>query len=99
MIWSEAISLIPVVVYFAIRSLPTKSEKDMGPVWSSILLFSGMALSRVGLYGFDLAELQIIQEFTSVGASSTQANMIMGQQLALENVFDMGKVWNILSLA
>ena len=56
---------------------------DGAGITSTVLLFLGMALSRVGLWSFDLAETQIIQE----GAPNDRAGLISGFQYSLCNVF------------
>lgn len=59
----------------------------------TVLLFVGMALSRVGLWSFDLAETQIIQE----GSPNEEAGLISGFQYSLCNIF--GKLNSNGSLA
>jgi hypothetical protein len=49
----------------------------------TVLLFLGMALSRIGLWAFDLAQTQIIQE----DSPNDQAGLISGFQYSLCNVF------------
>ncbi|KAG2177441.1 hypothetical protein INT44_007952 [Umbelopsis vinacea] len=74
-IWSQVFCLLPVVLAFYID--------DGAGITSTVLLFLGMALSRVGLWSFDLAETQIIQE----GAPNDRAGLISGFQYSLCNVF------------
>lgn len=74
-IWSQVFCLLPVVLAFYIN--------DGAGITSTVLLFLGMALSRVGLWSFDLAETQIIQE----GAPNDRAGLISGFQYSLCNVF------------
>ncbi|KAF9345895.1 hypothetical protein BGX26_002632 [Mortierella sp. AD094] len=52
---------------------------------TSILLFGGMAASRLGLWMFDIAENLILQEYTA----STHITSITGWQYSLCNLFDL----------
>lgn len=74
-IWSQVFCLLPVALAFYING-------GSGTV-PTILLFVGMALSRIGLWSFDLAETQIIQE----GSPNEEAGLISGFQYSLCNVF------------
>ncbi|GAB5590738.1 hypothetical protein Unana1_05638 [Umbelopsis nana] len=76
-IWSQVFCLLPVIMAFYING-------GSGTV-PTVLLFVGMALSRVGLWSFDLAETQIIQE----GSPNEEAGLISGFQYSLCNIFDM----------
>ncbi|KAF9279242.1 hypothetical protein BGZ74_002904 [Mortierella antarctica] len=52
---------------------------------TSILLFGGMAASRLGLWMFDIAENLILQEYTA----STHITSITGWQYSVCNLFDL----------
>jgi len=52
---------------------------------TSILLFGGMAASRLGLWMFDIAENLILQEYTQ----SIHITSIAGWQYSLCNLFDL----------
>lgn len=56
---SEVVTLIPAVLAFFVRAPP---DGERGPGWNDALLFSGMALSRIGLWSFDLCQLKELQE-------------------------------------
>ncbi|KAF9432598.1 hypothetical protein BGZ76_010580 [Entomortierella beljakovae] len=75
-IWQLAISLVAVVV-----ALTNQLDYTV----TSILLFGGMALSRVGLWMFDIAENLILQEYTS----SSEITSITGWQYSMCNFFDL----------
>ncbi|KII95449.1 hypothetical protein PLICRDRAFT_48408 [Plicaturopsis crispa FD-325 SS-3] len=57
-IWSELISLIPVVLSFF---LSAPRAGDRGTTWNAVLLFGGMAISRIWLWAFDLCQLKELQ--------------------------------------
>jgi iron-regulated transporter 1 len=57
------------------------------PAWNGALLFGGMAASRVGLWSFDLAQLQMVQEALS---THPRRNSLMALQVSLQNLFDLG---------
>ncbi|KAF9372682.1 hypothetical protein CPB97_001083 [Podila verticillata] len=52
---------------------------------TSILLFGGMAASRLGLWMFDIAENLILQEYTA----SSHITSISGWQYSMSNLFDL----------
>lgn len=52
-LWSEVLSLVPVVVL--LFALPQANT------YSDIGFFAALACSRVGLYAFDLVQMQILQ--------------------------------------
>lgn len=54
---SELLCLAPVLATFYIAMPPISG----GPVWAEVLLFGGMAASRIGLWAFDLCQLQELQ--------------------------------------
>ncbi|EUC66167.1 iron-regulated transporter, putative [Rhizoctonia solani AG-3 Rhs1AP] len=82
-IWSEALSLVPTVVCLFIGIDGRKR-----PVWNSVLLFTGMALSRIGLWSFDLAQLTQLQKAL---AHHPRQNTISALQYSLQNIFDLGQ--------
>ena len=55
------------------------------PTTTSVLLFGGVAASRLGLWMFDLAESLILQEYTS----SSHITSITGWQYSMCNLFDL----------
>lgn len=55
---------------------------------SALLLFGGMALSRIGLWSFDLIQLQMLQESL---ANHSRQNALTALQVSLQNVFDLAK--------
>ncbi|KAI9090874.1 Ferroporti-1 [Phlyctochytrium arcticum] len=74
-IWTEFIFLIPVAVSFWIMD-----DKSI----AGILLFTGAIASRLGLWTFDLAQTQIMQERVDI----TESGLINGMQTSLQNAFD-----------
>ncbi|KAG8734912.1 hypothetical protein FRC10_011215 [Ceratobasidium sp. 414] len=80
-IGSEAITLVPTVLCLYIGV-----NERRRPVWSSALLFAGMALSRIGLWAFDLAQLTQLQKAL---AHHPHQNMLSALQFSLQNVFDL----------
>ncbi|KAL9933700.1 hypothetical protein V8E36_007358 [Tilletia maclaganii] len=57
------------------------------PAWNGALLFSGIAISRIGLWSFDLAQLAQVQRALD---RVERKNALMGLQFALQNFFDLG---------
>ncbi|GAA5950123.1 hypothetical protein JCM3765_004204 [Sporobolomyces pararoseus] len=84
-IWSEVVTLIPAVLAFFIQ--PPKTGSRALP-YNSALLFTGMALSRVGLWSFDLCQLKELQEALN---DHPRKNTIMALQFSLQNVLDLIK--------
>ncbi|KZV77232.1 hypothetical protein PENSPDRAFT_568606 [Peniophora sp. CONT] len=76
-IWSEVLALVPTVV-----SLFLDTRRHRAP-WSAALLFGGMALSRIGLWSFDLAQLAQLQLALD---AHPRANTLAALQIALQNV-------------
>ncbi|ORX92577.1 hypothetical protein K493DRAFT_225311, partial [Basidiobolus meristosporus CBS 931.73] len=76
-IWSQVITLIPVVAAF------------LGPptLLAKVMLFGGMALSRIGLWSFDLSQVHIVQS----QVANEDAGRINGLQHSLCNVFDLAQ--------
>jgi iron-regulated transporter 1 len=89
---SQILSLVPVVVslYVGLGNCGTH-----GPSWNAVMLFGGMALSRIGLWSFDLVQLQILQESL---ANHARRNALTALQLSLQNMFDLTKYALVLGL-
>lgn len=79
---SETLSLIPVLISFHLSSPQGKQS----PAWNQTLLFGGLALSRVGLWSFDLCQLKQLQQTL---ADHPRGNVMNGMQFALVNVMDL----------
>ncbi|KAG0037443.1 hypothetical protein BGZ82_002493 [Podila clonocystis] len=75
-IWQLGLSLMLVAIALSNRLEYTAT---------SILLFGGMAASRLGLWMFDIAENLILQEYTA----STHITSITGWQYSMCNLFDL----------
>ncbi|CBQ72206.1 related to ferroportin 1 [Sporisorium reilianum SRZ2] len=95
-LFAELIPLVPAVVSLWITGSPRDrfglSDKRR-PSWNTGLLFSGLALSRIGLWAFDLTQLAMIQTALSpeqLGADANRKNALMALQFSLQNVFDLG---------
>lgn len=56
-LWILLIPLVPTIVALYVGVGPGKYR----PAWNTALLFSGLAISRVGLWSFDLTQLQLVQ--------------------------------------
>ncbi|KAG8963024.1 hypothetical protein FRC03_003520 [Tulasnella sp. 419] len=84
-IWSEVICLVPVLISFYIMR-PT--ETDRGPFWVGILLFGGMAASRVGLWTFDLIQTKQLQ---TALASHPKRNTLTSLQIMMQNTAEILK--------
>lgn len=89
---SEILCLVPVVISLYLAG----STKAPGPAWNSALLFGGMSLSRVGLWSFDLIQLQILQEDL---ANHPRRNALTALQISLQNMFDLTKYAIVLGLS
>ncbi|KAK3804808.1 MAG: hypothetical protein JOS17DRAFT_797906 [Linnemannia elongata] len=77
-IWQLTLTLSLVLLAIANKAHDT-------PTTTSVLLFGGMAASRLGLWMFDLAESLILQEYTS----SSHITSITGWQYSMCNLFDL----------
>ncbi|KAF9124733.1 hypothetical protein BGW39_007938 [Mortierella sp. 14UC] len=77
-IWQLTLTLALVLIAIA-------DNKQLDYTVSSILLFGGMAASRLGLWMFDLAESLILQEYTS----PSHITSITGWQYSMCNFFDL----------
>ncbi|KAF9954585.1 hypothetical protein BGZ72_004473 [Mortierella alpina] len=75
-IWQLALTLAVVVIALTNRQSNTLT---------SVLLFGGMALSRLGLWMFDIAENVILQDYTE----PIHITSIAGWQYSLCNLFDL----------
>ncbi|WWC91485.1 uncharacterized protein L201_006431 [Kwoniella dendrophila CBS 6074] len=84
-IWFEIACLAPVVTSFFCGM---GKYGEHGPVWNSIILFGGIALSRIGLWSFDLCQLKELQVALD---SHPKRNLLTAKQLALQNLFDLLK--------
>ncbi|GAA5885225.1 hypothetical protein JCM16303_005963 [Sporobolomyces ruberrimus] len=84
-IWSEVITLVPAVLAFFVGAPKVGSK---GLPYNSALLFSGMALSRIGLWSFDLCQLKELQEALN---DHPRKNTIMALQFSLQNMLDLIK--------
>ncbi|KDN34977.1 hypothetical protein RSAG8_11983, partial [Rhizoctonia solani AG-8 WAC10335] len=80
-IWSEALSLVPTVVCLFIGI-----DERKRPVWNSALLFAGMAISRIGLWSFDLTQLTQLQKAL---VHHPRQNTLSALQYSLQNIFDL----------
>jgi len=92
---SEFICLVPVVISLYV-GVPVSNTPTKGPAWNAFLLFGGMAFSRIGLWMFDLAQLQILQESLE---SHPRRNRLTSFQYTLQNMFDMAKYALTIGLA
>lgn len=78
---SEFLPLTPVVLSFYVGSM----GRDR-PAWNTAMLFTGLALSRIGLWSFDLAQLALVQ---SALATHPRRNGLMALQFSLQNLLDL----------
>ncbi|KAH9487158.1 Solute carrier family 40 member 1 [Psilocybe cubensis] len=81
-IWSENFSLLPVVISFYIGT----KQGAKAPAWNQALLFGGMAISRIGLWSFDLCQLKLLQLTL---ADHPRRNTLNGLQFSLQNLLDL----------
>lgn len=84
-IWFEAACLLPSLVSFFYG---TGQYGEHGPAWNSTLLFGGIALSRIGLWSFDLCQLKVLQLATE---HHPRRNRLAALQIALQNLFNLAK--------
>ncbi|RSH91224.1 hypothetical protein EHS25_009523 [Saitozyma podzolica] len=84
-IWFEIGCLAPVMVSFFYG---TGRYGEHGDVWNSVVLFGGIALSRIGLWSFDLCQLKELQLALD---SHPHRNRLTALQLSLSNLFDLAK--------
>ncbi|KAF9384784.1 hypothetical protein CPC16_008281 [Podila verticillata] len=76
-IWLEVATLMPVLFSIYTDRLPIQ-----------VVIFVGMALSRVGVWSFDLVVTQIMQEHIENGSN---AGVINGWHYSMMNVFELGQ--------
>ncbi|WVF65846.1 hypothetical protein IAT40_000583 [Kwoniella sp. CBS 6097] len=84
-IWFEVGCLGPVALAFFYG---TGRYGEHGPVWNSIILFGGIALSRIGLWSFDLCQLKELQLALD---NHPRRNQLTARQISLQNLFDLLK--------
>ncbi|GAA5880508.1 hypothetical protein JCM3774_000631 [Rhodotorula dairenensis] len=84
-VFSEVITLIPALLAFFVATPP---EGKRGSAGNDAMLFTGMALSRVGLWSFDLAQLKELQQALD---DHPNRNSIMALQFSLQNLLDLVK--------
>ncbi|BGP69235.1 hypothetical protein NBRC10513v2_002578 [Rhodotorula toruloides] len=84
-IFSEVVTLIPAVLAFFVKP---PAEGKRGSALTDALLFTGMALSRIGLWSFDLCQLKELQQALD---SHPEKNALMALQFSLQNVLDLVK--------
>ncbi|KAF9348603.1 hypothetical protein BGX26_012994 [Mortierella sp. AD094] len=77
-IWLEVATLTPVL--FSIYS-------DRLPI--QVMIFAGMALSRIGVWSFDLVTTQILQEY--IDGSANNAGVINGWHYSMMNLFELAQ--------
>jgi len=64
--------------------------------WNQTLLFGGMAISRIGLWSFDLCQLKLLQHAL---ADHPRKNTLNGLQYALQNILDLLKYIMVIILS
>ncbi|GAA6061409.1 hypothetical protein JCM10212_004467 [Sporobolomyces blumeae] len=84
-VWFEAVTLVPALLAFFVGAPHTGSR---GLPYNSALLFTGMALSRIGLWSFDLCQLKELQQALD---NHPRKNTIMALQFSLQNMLDLIK--------
>lgn len=84
-IWFEASCLLPSLLSFFYG---TGKYGEHGPPWNSVLLFGGIALSRIGLWSFDLCQLKVLQLALD---DHPRRNRLTALQIALQNLFHLAK--------
>ncbi|BGO90469.1 hypothetical protein NBRC10512_006745 [Rhodotorula toruloides] len=84
-IFSEVVTLIPAVVAFFVKP---SAEGKRGSALTDALLFTGMGLSRIGLWSFDLCQLKELQQALD---THPEKNALMALQFSLQNVLDLVK--------
>ncbi|KAG0207341.1 hypothetical protein BGX28_001391 [Mortierella sp. GBA30] len=77
-VWFEVAALTPVLFSIYSDGLPVQ-----------VLIFAGMALSRVGVWSFDLVITQIMQEF--IRSDSNHAGVINGWHYSMMNIFELAQ--------
>lgn len=84
-IWFEAACLFPSLLSFFYG---TGQYGEHGSAINSIMLFGGIAISRIGLWSFDLCQLKVLQLATE---HHPRRNRLAALQIALQNLFDLAK--------
>ncbi|GAA5961411.1 hypothetical protein JCM8115_003438 [Rhodotorula mucilaginosa] len=84
-VFSEVVTLVPAVLAFFVATPP---EGKRGSAGNDAMLFTGMALSRIGLWSFDLAQLKELQQGLD---DHPNRNSIMALQFSLQNMLDLVK--------
>ncbi|ORY33734.1 Ferroporti-1 [Naematelia encephala] len=84
-IWFEVGCLSPVIFSF-FYGIGIYGEH--GSTWNSIILFGGIAASRIGLWAFDLCQLKELQLALD---SHPRRNRLTALQISLQNLFDLLK--------
>ncbi|KAJ7598880.1 Ferroporti-1 [Mycena floridula] len=86
-IWSMVICLFPVVLSFFL--LPQNSPNgSVTRLWAATLLFGGMALSRIGLWSFDLIQTKQLQNALD---AHPKRNSLTGLQYTMQSIADLLK--------
>ncbi|KAK4703100.1 solute carrier family 40 (iron-regulated transporter), member 1, partial [Phenoliferia sp. Uapishka_3] len=81
----EVVTLLPVLLSFFVGAA---KEGQRSSPWNAAMLFTGMALSRIGLWAFDLCQTKEIQITLQ---DHPRRNSIMALQYSLQNLLDMTK--------
>ncbi|ORY44922.1 hypothetical protein BCR33DRAFT_697593 [Rhizoclosmatium globosum] len=76
-LWSQVASLLPVLLSFYVPG---------NPGLQAFLFFTGVTFSRLGLWSFDMVQMQIVQE-TVVGEEDV--GVFNGCEFALQNGFEL----------
>lgn len=85
-LWLELVPLaLPVIALYAFQ--PSSAGHNAPASWITAILFLGLALSRVGLWSFDLCSVAQVQVALN---THPRRNALMGLTFALQNVFDLG---------
>ncbi|GAA99157.1 hypothetical protein E5Q_05849 [Mixia osmundae IAM 14324] len=84
-IWGEVVSLLPALLSFFVLA-PQLADRGL-PV-NSMLLFGGMAASRIFLWSFDLIQLKQLQTML---ADHPRRNAITALQFSTQNMLDLCK--------
>ncbi|OWZ66836.1 hypothetical protein AYX14_00563 [Cryptococcus neoformans] len=84
-IWFEICCLFPVSISFFAGA---GKYGEHGPVWNSLVLFGGIALSRIGLWSFDLCQLKELQLALD---DHPHRNRLTALQISLQNLFHLLK--------
>ncbi|PWN92606.1 hypothetical protein FA10DRAFT_257078 [Acaromyces ingoldii] len=81
-LWMELLPLTPVLAaFYCGTASPSR------PWWNGLMLFGGLALSRIGLWSFDLAQLAQVQ--LALAGLPQRKNALMALQFSLQSILDM----------